>query len=454
MDMNILFLLLLPLFLLISKHFTNPSPKNLPPGPRPWPIIGNILDVGRKPHISITHFANLHGPLISLKLGSQLLVVGSSPAAATEILKTHDRQLSARTELFSVKAIELQAGLRERKVGEMVDFVGSKEKEGKSVKIGEVVFATVFNILGNICFSKDFIELKDEGVAGGLKGVIWKMMELGTTPNVADFCPVFDRLDVQGLRKKAMEYQEEVYRVWEVIIKERKESEGVDASRQHDFLDVMLSCQFSDTQINLLVLELFMAGTDTTTSTIEWAMAELVKNKEAMEKLRKELGKEIGADSINESHMSQLPYLHACVKETLRLHPPAPFLLPHRALDTCEVMNYTIPQNSQVIVNVWAIGRDPTIWEDPLSFKPERFLDSKLDFRGQDFELLPFGAGRRMCPGLPLGIKQVHLILASLVHRFEWLLPNNEDPSRLDMNEKFGITLQKEQPLLLIPKQK
>ncbi|KAK3008633.1 hypothetical protein RJ639_013820 [Escallonia herrerae] len=463
MDMNILFLLLLPLFLLIFKHLTNPSPKNLPPGPRPWPIIGNILQIGRKPHISITHFANLHGLLISLKLGSQLLVVGSSPAAATEILKTHDRQLSARytpkvtipslrplslvwagecnehwkslrslcrTELFSVKAIELQAGLRERKVGEMVEFVGSKEKEGKGVKIGEVVFATVFNILGNICFSKYFIELKDEGVAGGLKGVIWKMMELGTTPN--------------GLRKKAMEYQEEVYRMWEVIITERKESEGVDASRQHDFLDVMLSCQFSDMQINLLILELFIAGTDTTTSTIEWAMAEVVKNKEAMEKLREELGKEIGAESINESHMSQLPYLHACVKETLRLHPPA----------FSASSSYTIPQNTQVIVNVWAIGRDPTIWEDPLSFKPKLFLDSKLDFRGQDFELLPFGAGRRMCPGLPLGIKQVHLILASLVHRFEWLLPNNEDPLRLDMNEKFGITLQKEQPLLLIPKQK
>ncbi|KAK3039261.1 hypothetical protein RJ639_027965 [Escallonia herrerae] len=434
-----------------------PIPKNLPPGPRPWPIIGNILQIGRKPHISITHFANLHGPLISLKLGSQLLVVGSSPAAATEILKTHDRQLSARytpkvtipslrplslvwagkcnehwkclrslcrTELFSVKAIELQAGLRERKVGEMVDFVGSKEKEGKGVKIGE-----------------DFIELKDEGVAGGLKGVIWKMMELGNTPNVADFCPVFDGFDVQGLRKKAMEYQEEVYRTWEVIIKERKEGEGVDASRQHDFLDVMLSCQFSDMQIKFPgseyfdhdINELFMAGTDTSTSTIEWAISELVKNKEAMEKLREELGKEIDAESINESHMSQLPYLHPCVKETLRLHPPVPFLLPHRAIDTCEVMSYTIPQNTQ---------------EDPLSFKPERFLDSKLDFRGQDFELLPFGAGRRMCPELPLGIKQVHLILASL-----WLLPNNEDPMCLDMNEKFGITLQKEQPLLLIPKQ-
>ncbi|KAK2985111.1 hypothetical protein RJ640_022989 [Escallonia rubra] len=455
------FLLILTLFLFILKQIRYPPLKgqNLPPGPRPWPVIGNILHMGKKPHISLTHFAKLHGPLISMRLGNQLLVVGSTPAAATEILKTHDRVLSARyvpkastphlrplslafasecseywkslrslcrTELFSAKAIELQAGLRERKVGEMVEFL--EGKDGRSVKIGEVAFAAVFNILANICFSKDFIDLKGGGVDSGLKEVFWKMLELATTPNIADFYPIFDGLDPQGIAKKALEYQEEVFRKWELIIKERKESNGIGAPKQRDFLDVMLTCGFSDNQIN---------------------------NKEVIEKLRKELGREIGtADSVKESHLSRLPYLHACVKETLRLHPPVPFLLPHRSLETCEVMNYTIPFNTQVIVNVWAIGRDPTVWEDPLSFKPERFLDSEMDFRGQDFELLPFSAGRRMCPGLPLGIKQVHLIVATLIHRFEWLLPNDEDPLLLDMNEKFGITLQKEQPLLLIPKQK
>lgn len=200
--------------------------------------------------------------------------------------------------------------------------------------------------------------------------------------------------------------------------------------------------------------ELFTAGTDTTTSTVEWAMAELLKNKEAMKKLQEELNKEINTGSIKESHISQLPYLQACVKETLRLHPPAPFLLPHKALETCEVMSYTIPKNSQVFVNVWAIGRDPTIWEDHLSFKPDRFLSSNLDFKGHDYEFLPFGAGRRICPGLPMATKQVQLILASLVHCFDWSLPNGENPTNLDMIEKFGITLQKEHPLLVIPKQK
>ncbi|KAM7504720.1 hypothetical protein LguiB_003624 [Lonicera macranthoides] len=139
-------------------------------------------------------------------------------------------------------------------------------------------------------------------------------------------------------------------------------------------------------------------------------MAELLKNKKVMYKIREKIRREISADSINKTQISQLPYLHACVKETLRLHPLVPFLLPHRTLDTCEVMNYTflqvmnytIPKNLQVIVNVWAIGRDPLVWEDP-----KRFVDYNLDFKGQDFEFLQFGTGKRMCLGLPLGTKQL-----------------------------------------------
>ncbi|MFS7956618.1 putative N-methylcoclaurine 3'-monooxygenase [Helianthus anomalus] len=113
-------------------------------------------------------------------------------------------------------------------------------------------------------------------------------------------------------------------------------------------------------------------------------------------------------------------------------------------------MNYTIPRNTQIFINVWAIGRDPEVWEEPFSFRPERFLGSHLDFKGQDFEFIPFGAGRRMCPGLPSGIKSVQSILASLIKQFRWVLPNDEDPSNLDMNEKFGVTLQKKKPLQLI----
>ena len=198
--------------------------------------------------------------------------------------------------------------------------------------------------------------------------------------------------------------------------------------------------------------ELFAAGTDTSSSTIEWAMAELIKNPESMKKVQEELVREIKQDVVKELHLPQLNYLHACVKETLRLHPPAPLLLPRRALESYNVASYTIPKDSQVLVNVWAIGRDPMNWEDPLVFKPERFLKSALDFKGNDFEFLPFSAGRRICPGIPMAAKVVPLVLASLIQVFDWSLPHGNDPEKLDMSEKFGVTLQKEQPLHLIPK--
>ena len=198
--------------------------------------------------------------------------------------------------------------------------------------------------------------------------------------------------------------------------------------------------------------ELFAAGTDTSSSTIEWAMAELIKNPESMKKVQEELARKIKQDVVKELHLPQLNYLDACVKETLRLHPPAPLLLPHRALESYEVTSYTIPKDSQVLVNVWAIGRDPMNWDDPLVFKPERFLNSALDFKGNDFEFLPFSAGRRICPGIPMAAKVVPLVLASLIHIFDWSLPHGNDSEKLDMSEKFGVTLQKEQPLHLIPK--
>jgi hypothetical protein len=282
------FLLLLPILFLIFKHISSLSSKRLPlpPGPKPWPIIGNILQMGKKPHLSMTHFAQVHGPLISLRLGTQLLVIGSSSTAATEILKTHDRLLSARyvpqvtpyndslldgmslvwasgctdkwkflralcrTELFSAKAIESQAILREKKVGEMVDFLGSKE--GKIVNIGEIVFTTIFNTLANLFFSKDFLDF-NQGEASGLKGMIRRVMQLATTPNIADFYPIFAGLDLQGLKKKAFKFINEMYGVWEVLIKERRENHGYDVVKKLDFLDVFLANGFTDDQINTLV---------------------------------------------------------------------------------------------------------------------------------------------------------------------------------------------------------
>ncbi|KAJ4836295.1 hypothetical protein Tsubulata_008027 [Turnera subulata] len=487
----ILVVVLFSTLYIILKWFSSPLPKRkpLPPGPKPWPIVGNIFHIGKFPHISLARFSDVYGPLISVKLGTQIVVVASSPAAATAILRTHDSSLSGRqvgqaaridnmdfdrvslifapsctdawksfrtlcrTELFSAKAIEAQSILRENKMKEMVEYLRSRD--GSVVSVGEVVFATVFNMLCNIIFSKDLMELDDKEGPTGVKSLISTMLESGAAANIADFYPILARLDPQGLRRKVAKCFKQMCAVWEIIIKERRESLAVGARTDHrDFLDVFLSNGFDDQLINWLIAELLGAGADTTTATVEWAMTELFRNQQVLKKLCQELEREIGNNPLNESNVSQLPYLNACVKETLRLHPPAPFLVPRRALETCEVMNYTIPKGAQVFVNVWAIGRSSSVWEDPLSFKPERFLRSSLDYKGHHFEFLPFGAGRRICPGLPLATKQVQLILASLVHYFDWPLPSGGDALELEVNEKFGIVLQKEQPLLFVPKAK
>jgi cytochrome P450 len=197
---------------------------------------------------------------------------------------------------------------------------------------------------------------------------------------------------------------------------------------------------------------LFVAGSDTSGSTTEWAMSELLHNPETLQKARKELLEVIGPEGeIKESDIDRLSYIHAIVKETLRLHPPVPLLLPYLAENNAEVCGYTIYKENQVLINAWSISRDPQYWTDPLSFKPERFLGSNVDFKGRDFEYIPFGAGRRICPGLPLAHRMVNLMLASILHAFNWKLPNGITPRNLDMTEQYGITLKKAVSLCAIP---
>ena len=205
-------------------------------------------------------------------------------------------------------------------------------------------------------------------------------------------------------------------------------------------------------QISTILQDLFAAGTDTTSSTLEWAMAELLHNPDKLLKARMELQQTIGKDKqVKESDITRLPYLQAVVKETFRLHPAVPFLLPRRVEEDTDLEGFTVPKNAQVLVNAWAIGRDPNTWENPHSFVPERFLGLNMDVKGQNFELIPFGAGRRICPGLPLAIRMLHLMLASLIHSYDWKLEDGVTPENMNMEERFGISLQKAQPLQALP---
>ena len=185
---------------------------------------------------------------------------------------------------------------------------------------------------------------------------------------------------------------------------------------------------------------------------MEWAMAELLHNPDKMAKAKQELNQKIGSgSSVKEQDILQLPYLDAVIKETMRLHPTAPLLLPHRAETDVELCGYIIPKHAQVFVNTWSITRDTAYWKEPTIFRPERFLNSDIDFRGRDLSFIPFGAGRRICPGVSLGVRMVNLLLATLIHNFDWKLPSGMETKDMDMKDKFGITLQKAEPLAAIP---
>lgn len=192
-----------------------------------------------------------------------------------------------------------------------------------------------------------------------------------------------------------------------------------------------------------------MGGSDTSSNLMEFAMAELINKPEVMEKAHQELDQVVGKNNIvEESHIHKLPYLYAIMKETLRLHPVLPLLVPHCPSETCTIDGYTIQKGSRVFINVWAIHRDPLIWENPLEFIPERFLNEKWDYSGSDFNYFPFGSGRRICAGIAMAERMFMYSLATLLHSFDWKVGEGQ---KVDLTEKFGIVLKLKTSLVAIP---
>lgn len=186
--------------------------------------------------------------------------------------------------------------------------------------------------------------------------------------------------------------------------------------------------------------------------TVEWIMTELVVHQDKVEKLKDEVKRVVGEKKVvEESDMARLPYLNAVVKEVLRFHPPGPFLVPRRAKSDQQVKGYLIPKGTQIFINVWGMGRDPSIWKNPDSFEPQRFIDKKADYKGHDFELIPFGSGRRMCPGMPLAERMVHMTIATLIHNFDWNLKQGAEPDQHRESVLLGGSLRRAAPLRIIP---
>jgi cytochrome P450 len=200
------------------------------------------------------------------------------------------------------------------------------------------------------------------------------------------------------------------------------------------------------------------AATETSSQTLEWTMAELIANPRVMSKLQGEIARVVSADqtTIAEPDLNKMEYLRAVFKEVLRLHPPAPLLVPHESTTPAVVQGYEIPAKTALFVNVWAIGRDPAVWDAPDEFRPERFVGGSpsVDFRGTDYQFIPFGAGRRICPGINFALPVLELALVSLLHHFEWELPAGMRLEDLDMGEAPGLTTPRRIPLVLVPKRR
>ncbi|KAH6833480.1 cytochrome P450 [Perilla frutescens var. hirtella] len=477
----------------------------LPPGPRAWPVVGNMFQLAGSasaPHQSFAKLAEKHGAVMTLRLGSMTTVVISSNEAARVMFKNHDAVLAGRkiyesmkgdignegslitaqygphwrtlrrlctAEFFASGPLDAMRGVRAKCVDQMLQNIREASASAASpatIDVGRFFFLMAFNLIGNLMFSKDLLDPSSERGAKFFYHA-GKTMEFAGRANLADYFPVLRWADPQRIRRRTQFHVKRAFNVAGEFLRERmREIEGADFAKKmikKDYLDVLLEYRgdgvqgpplFSSTIINVIVFEMFTAGTDTTTSTLEWAMAELLRHPEALGKVQAELRAVIRAgEKVEEEILDELPYLKAVIKETLRLHPPLPFLVPHKAMDSCNMLGFHIPKETQILVNVWAIGRDPKTWKDPLEFNPERFLDPEAapDYKGHHFEFIPFGSGRRICPAVPLAARVLPLALGSVLHCFDWVLAGGMKPAEMDMKERMGITLRKAVPLKAIP---
>nr|KYP70948.1 Cytochrome P450 76A2 [Cajanus cajan] len=470
----------------------------LPPGPRGWPIFGNMFQLGEMPHRTMAALRENHGPVVWLQMGAIKTMAILSAEAAAVFFKRHDHAFADRTiteimrvhnyhnsslalapygpywrlmrrlvnaDMLVAKRINDTAGVRRKCVGDMITWVAAearKSEPGRGVHVARFVFLMTFNLFGNLMLSRDLFDPESEEGSEFFTAMMG-LMEWTGHANVTDLFPWLGWLDPQGLRGKMDRDMGKAIAIASRFVKQRLEQHrGGNESR--DFLDVLLDFQtnnteqalnVSDKDLNIFILEIFLAGSETTSSSIEWALTELLCNRECLRKVKSELNRVVGRErEVEESDIEKLPYLQGVVKETLRLHPPIPLLVPRKATEDTEFMGYYIPKDTQVLVNAWAIGRDPSAWDEPLAFNPQRFSDCKnnVDYKGHHFEFIPFGAGRRMCAGVPLAHRVLHLVLGSLLHRFDWELDCNVTPSTMDMTDKLGITMRKSQPLLAVPK--
>ncbi|KAG0479796.1 hypothetical protein HPP92_010654 [Vanilla planifolia] len=486
------------LFLLIRKP---QGRKNLPPSPWRLPIIGNLHQMSSNPHHCLLRLSQKYGPLMLLQLGSFPTLIVSSSDAMKSIFKNNDLAFSGRPvfqaakklsygnynvtfspygehwrqarklcvlQLLCSKRVRDLCGLREKEVSNLVDAV---RKSAPLVDLSKMAFALSSNVSCRAFFGE-----KHGGGEGAYEGNTNRLHEVAKEAGdvvvafcFADFFKGMGWVDsLSGQRKRVERIFEKLNAFYERVIaehQERMKQEGDEEEVADDLVEVLLrehrkapngGFLGSVNQVKAIMGDMFFAATDTSSTTIIWAMTELLRNPIALSKSQQELRDAFGVKKkIHETDLKQLEYLKLVIKDTLRVHSP-PLLVPRETLEPCRIQGYDIPAKTRVLVNALAIAKDPKAWVNPERFWPERFLDrGDVDLKGgPEFDFVPFGVGRRSCPGAEFAAVFVELVLANLLHCFEWELPDGLKAEDVDMEETAGIVTHKKVPLRLLAKPK
>ncbi|KAK1594678.1 hypothetical protein QYE76_054545 [Lolium multiflorum] len=462
----------------------------LAPGPWQLPVIGSLHHLARDlPHRAMRDLARRHGPVMFLRLGEVPTLVVSSREGASEVMKTHDTTFATRPlsstirvltnsggdlafapygeywrqlrkiavmELFTARRVLSFRTIREEEVAAMLREVSDAAAADRPVEMHArlsalVTDSTVRSVMGDR-FKEREVFLRE----------LDRSMKLAAGFNPPDLWPSSRLVGwLSGACRLAKECRDVGNGVLDAIIQEHMERMEGGGGQAEDLLDVLLTIQKESRQhfrldmdaVKSVIFDIFGAGSETSTTTLEWAIAELVMNPKVMQKATAEVRRVFEAGgAVVEHNLGELRYFHLVIRETLRLHAPVPLLLPRECQEPCKVLGYDVPRGTQVLVNAWALGRDERYWPDaPEEFRPERFEGENAaaaEFKGTDFSFLPFGAGRRMCPGMAFGLANVELALASLLFHFDWEIP---PAAEFDMAESFGLTARPKAKLLLRP---
>ncbi|KAK3038183.1 hypothetical protein RJ639_029637 [Escallonia herrerae] len=456
-----------------------------------WPIIGHLHLLGgsQLPHITLGAMADINGPIFTLRLGVHRALVVSNWEIAKELYTSYDVVISSRPKSRAAKHLGYDYAMfafspygaywRELRKLTSIELLSSRRlellKHRKKKNSGRVLVEMkqwfgdlTLNVILRMVAGKRYFGASasgDEAEARRCQKVMRAFFHYPGLFLVSDMIPFLGWLDLGGHEKGMKETAKEMDSIVEEWLKEHREmrSSAEDEGVQKDFIDVLLSAVDgavnlsgfdADTITKATCLTLIAGGSDTTTVMLIWALSLLLNNRHALKRIQDELDAHVGKDrQVNESDINNLVYLQAVVKETLRLYPAGPLSGQREFTEDCTVGGFHVPKGTRLMLNLWKLQRDRKVWSNPTEFRPERFLTTHkdVDAKGQHFELIPFGAGRRLCPGINFGLQMLHLVLATLLHSFE--LSTLVD-APVDMTASAGLTNIKATPLevLLAPR--